>query len=210
MALLRPVARCLPWRAPATGGGIGLVLVAVPWAFSLELETGAWVSLLRMTALSGALGVAFAFDDPARHTTGVLPVPRPLRQGLRVALMLPAVVAWWAAVLGVTAVGASGAALPVGALTMEAAALCALAVALAAGAVRFTALETPGPAAAGVLLALFVSAAVLASRIPLLVPFGDDRWETAHRLWTALLALAALTWAACAPEPRRPLIPVRA
>ncbi|SEG73046.1 hypothetical protein SAMN04489712_11065 [Thermomonospora echinospora] len=209
-ALLRPAARCLPWTALAAGGGLGLVLVAVPGLFSPDIGVDAVVNLLRMAALGGALAIAFVFDDPARHTVAVLPVPRPLRQGLRVALLLPPVAVWWAVVLGVAAAGTDDVALPVGALTGEAAALCALAVGLAAGAVRFTALTAPGPAAAGTLLALFVAATVLADDVPLLVPFGDDRWESAHRLWTVLLLLASAAWVVCALEPRRRLTPARA
>lgn len=201
-ALLRPVARCLPWTALAAGGGLGLVLVAVPGLLSLDVEPAVVVNLLRLAALSGALGAAFVFDDPARHTTSVLPVSRPLRQGLRVSLVLPLVAAWWAAVLGVARAGAGGAALSAGAVTVEAAALFALALGLAAGAVRFTRTTVPGPAAGGTLLALFVSAAVLPHDLALLVPLGDDRWERAHWLWAALLPLAVIAWAACSPEPR--------
>ncbi|MDV6289287.1 hypothetical protein R2F25_20260 [Streptomyces sp. UP1A-1] len=57
--------------------------------------------LLRGVALIGGLGLAFLLDDPARHLTTPVPVRRPLRQALRVALVAPFAALWWTAVLRV-------------------------------------------------------------------------------------------------------------
>ena len=206
-ALVRPTARSLPWPLFAAGWALGLAIAAVPVLFSSHLSAEVLVNLVRVAALCGAVGMAFVLDDPARHTTGVPPVPRPLRQALRAAVVLPAVVAWWAALLAVLRAGADPgpwAALPSGAVTVEAGALSALALALAAATVRFSALRVPGPAVAGAVLALPVMAgALLPPRFALFVRPGDPRWDDAHVLWAGVLATVLTAWLVCAPEPRR-------
>lgn len=207
VALLRPTARSLPWRTAAAGWALGLVIAAVPALFSLGLPAEVLVDVVRMAALCGAVGTAFVLDDPARHTTGVPPVPRPLRQALRAAVVFPAVVVWWTAVLAVARAGADPAhraALPSGAVTVEAAALCAAALALAAAAVRFSQVCAPGPAVAGAVLALPIMAGVLVPpRFALFVSPLDPRWDDAHVRWAAVVATALTAWLLCAPEPRR-------
>ncbi|MFF7389248.1 ABC transporter [Streptomyces scabiei] len=207
VALLRPTARSLPWRTTAAGWALGLAIVAVPALLSLDLPAEILVDVVRAAALCGAVGTAFVLDDPARHTTGVPPVPRPLRQVLRAAVMLPAVVLWWTAVLAVARAGAGPAhraALPPGAVTVEAAALCAAALAVAAAVVRFSLVRVPGPAVAGVAVALPITADVLLPpRFALFVSPLDPRWDDAHVLWAAVLITALTAWLLCAPEPRR-------
>ncbi|MFE7765853.1 ABC transporter [Streptomyces sp. NPDC057438] len=206
-ALLRPTARSLPWTVFAAGWALGPAVAAVPVLFSMDTPADVLVNLARVAALSGAVGTAFVLDDPARHTTGVPPVPRPLRQAVRAALVLPPVAVWWAVVLGVLRRGADAeawAAFPWGAVTVEAGALCALALALAAAAVRFTVRSVPGPAVSGAVLALPVMAGVLLpDRFALFVPPGTPGWDDAHVLWAGALAALLAVWLVCAPEPRR-------
>ncbi|MFE7836061.1 ABC transporter [Streptomyces sp. NPDC057474] len=206
-ALVRPTVRSLPWTLFAAGWGLGLAIAAVPVLFSMDLPAEVLVNLVRVAALCGAVGMGFVLDDPARHTTGVPPVPRPLRQALRAAAVLPAAAAWWAAVLAVLWAGADPeqwAALPSGAVTVEAGALSALALALAAGSVRFSAIRVAGPAVAGAVLVLPITAgALLPPRFALFVPPSDPRWDDAHMLWAAVLATVLAVWLLCAPEPRR-------
>ncbi|WP_338059281.1 ABC transporter [Streptomyces oceani] len=207
--LLRTESRALPWRSPLAAALVGLLLAAVPWAFAPELDQGVRLNVLRATALCGALAAAFLLDDPARHTTGAVPVPRPLRQALRVGLVLPVAALWWAAALllsqrGDAAVRAEG--LPYGAVTLEAATLCALAVALSAGVVRCTGVCAPGAGVGGAVLALVVVVMALQpDGFELFVPLRDPRWEVAHQRWAVLLAVAVLGWAGCAPDPVRRL-----
>ncbi|MEE1759776.1 ABC transporter [Streptomyces sp. SP18BB07] len=206
-ALVRPTARSLPWTTMAAGWALGLAVAAVPALFSMDLPAEVLVTVVRAAALCGAVGTAFVLDDPARHTTGVPPVPRPLRQALRAAVVAPAVVAWWAAVLAVVRAGADPArraALPSGAVTVEAGALCALALALAAATVRFSQVRVPGPAVAGAVLALPITAGVLLPpRFALFVPPSDPHWDDAHVRWAAVLVTALVAWLLCGPEPRR-------
>lgn len=207
VALVRPTARSLPWTTMAAGWALGLAVAGVPALFSLDLPAEVLVTVVRAAALCGAVGTAFVLDDPARHTTGVPPVPRPLRQALRAAVVAPAVVVWWVAVLAVVRAGADPArwaALPVGAVSVEAAALCAPALALAAAAVRFSEVRVPGPAVAGAVLALPITAGVLLPpRYALFVSPADPRWDDAHVLWAAVLGTALAVWLLCAPEPCR-------
>ncbi len=206
-ALVRPTLRSLPWRLFASGWGVGLVMAAVPVLFSMELSAPVLVNVVRAVALCGAVGMAFVLDDPARHTTGVSPVPRPLRQALRVAVVWAVGAAWWAAVLAVIRVGVEPArwsALPSGAVTVEAGALFGLALALAGAVVRFSETRLPGPAVAGAVLALPIAAgALLPPRFALFVPPGDPRWANSHLLWAGVLITMFATWMACGPEPRR-------
>lgn len=200
-ALLWPKVRALPWRPLAAAGGLGLLLAAAVRLTAPEVGPDVALSLLRMAALCGALGVGFVLDDPARETTVVLPVSRAVRQASRLSLVLPLATAWWVTVLG--AAGAAGLGLPVGTVTLETAALFAMAFALAAGTVRFTGMTSPGPTAAGVLLTLAVAAAsLLPDRLALFVPFGGDGREGAHRAWVVLLALSCAAWLACVRESR--------
>lgn len=209
-ALLLPTLRSLPWPLFVAGWGLGLAIAAVPVLFSMELPAPVLVNVVRAAALCGAVGMAFVLDDPARHTTGVLPVPRPLRQALRVAVVWLAGAVWWTAVLGVVRAGADpaqGAALPSGAVTVEAGALSGLALALAGAVVRFSRTRAPGPAVAGTVLALPIgAAALLPPRFALFVSPSDPGWADAHALWAGILIAALATWTACGPEPRRRLV----
>ncbi|WP_223291248.1 ABC transporter [Streptomyces avicenniae] len=197
-ALVRAEARGVPWRLPAAAWGAGLVL-AVAVALLPEVGAEQRLGLLRVVALCGAVGVAFALDDPARHTTRVAPVGRPLRQGLRLALLLPSAAVWWAVVVAVGRGVDPGP--PALALTVEAAALAALAVALAAGGIRFSGTTGPGAAVAGALLALFTVAMVLPEGRTPFVPLGDARWTSVHLGWCVALAVGAVAWPLLAREP---------
>ncbi|AKZ56580.1 putative ABC transport system transmembrane protein [Streptomyces ambofaciens ATCC 23877] len=198
-ALAGPVRRTLPWRALLAAGVLGLLVAAAPALTGAEPTPWQTLTLLRGTALIGALGLAFLLDDPARHLTTAVPTRRPLRQALRVALVAPAAVLWWAAVLLLVPAASRP---PAGDITLEAGATGALALAGAAAVVRLTDEARPGPVVAAALLL----AAVLA---PLLTPEdwamfttpGDPRWSQGHDRWAVLTAAAVTVWAACGPEP---------
>lgn len=199
-ALVRPVWNSLPWRALAAAGGLGLLAAASTRLPGQAPDTGTGLALLRLTALAGGLGLAFLLDDPARRTTAALPVGRPVRAWLRLALVAPLLVPWWAAALLLVPAGARP---PAGPVTLEAAGTAGAALALAAAWVRFRGEPVPGRGAAALLGWLAIAALVPPRRWSLLVTPGDPNWAATHRWWAALLAAALAAWAACAPEPLR-------
>ncbi|WP_308406229.1 ABC transporter [Streptomyces sp. AC602_WCS936] len=198
-ALVVPVWRTLPWPALAAAGALGLLAAATPALTGAEPAPWQTLILLRGVALIGALGLAFLLDDPARHITTPVPVPRPLRQALRVALVAPLAALWWTAVL---LIAPSASRPPAGDITLEAAAVGVLALAAAATAIRLTDEARPGPAVVAALLLAAVAAPLLAPEgWALFVPAEDPRWPEAHDRWAVLLAATAVAWAVCGPEP---------
>jgi hypothetical protein len=187
------VLRTLPWATLGAAGGVGLLLAAMPRLTDGEPTPWQALNLLRCVALTGALGLAFLLDDPARHSTAAVPARRLARQALRAALVAPPLALWWAAAL--LLVPADGRP-PVGDVTLEAAAVCLLAVAGAAATVGLTERTRPGPGvAAGLLSAAVLAPLLLPERWALFVPVEDDRWAAAHDRWALLLAAAVTAWA---------------
>ncbi|MFI6039832.1 ABC transporter [Streptomyces sp. NPDC051315] len=199
-ALVPALWQALPWRVPAAAGGWGLVLLgAVRWAGWTPGEGEAAV-LLRCVALSGALGLAFLFDDPARHTTATTPLGRPLRAGLRLALVAPLVALWWTAAL-LLVPGPNHP--PLGPATLEAAAMAAAALALASAAVRFTDAAAVGKATAIRLAATAAVVVLVPERWGLSAAPGETWWEATQVRWAVVLGVTAAATALCTPEPLR-------
>ncbi|MFI1536448.1 ABC transporter [Streptomyces anandii] len=198
-ALLRPVWHTLPWRPLAAAGGLGWLLVAGARPLSgRDGDPALGLTLLRLAALAAGAGLAFLLDDPARRTTEAVPVRRPVRAGLRLALVTPLLAAWWTAALLLLPAAARP---PLGAVSLEAAAIAGTAPALAAASVRLRAEPCPGAGAARALLALAAAVLLLPDRRSPLVTPDDAHWAAAHGWWAAILAVAALVWAVCVPEP---------
>ncbi|MFF3503524.1 ABC transporter [Streptomyces sp. NPDC003247] len=199
-SLLPLVWRTLPWRALAVAGGLGLLpAVAVRLRERAPGEEMGLV-LLRLVALSGALGLAFLMDDPARRTTGTTPLGRPLRAGLRLALAAPLAALWWTTALLLIPAPTRP---PLGPVTVEAAATAASALALATVAVRFTSAAEVGRRTAvrlGTAAALVV---LVPARWGLSAMPGEPWWEATQMRWALLLAVTVATTAVCTPEPLR-------
>jgi hypothetical protein len=113
----------------------------------LALPAERLVLWLRIAMTVGALGCAFLLDDPSEPTTEGVAGSLLLRRSLRVALLLPATAAWWAATVWRVRAVHPGLPLPVAALTLEAAALLAVTVALAAAGSRLSPPPQPAPLA---------------------------------------------------------------
>ncbi|MEV6169009.1 ABC transporter [Streptomyces sp. NPDC051954] len=199
--LALPLWRTLPWRALGAAGAAGLLLAGLPRL----MGSNEWwtLFLLRGAVLAFALGLAFVLDDPARHITAPVPTRRWVRHALRAVLVAPPAAVWWtAAVLLVP----GDVRPPVADVTLEAGAMFALALAVAAIAVHRSEDATPGTLVAAVLLA---AAALTPLLLPddwaLFVPTADERWGAAHDRWGMVLAGAAVVWAVCGPEPLRSL-----
>ncbi|WP_225889107.1 ABC transporter [Streptomyces resistomycificus] len=193
--------RTVPWRALGAGAVVGLLLVALPRLLSVEPDPWLSLNLLRAAVLAFALGLAFLLDDPARHLTTPVTTRRWVRTGLRVAWVVPPAALWWTAALALVPEKVRP---PVGSVTLEAGATAVFALAAAAMAVRFGNEPESGPTvAAGVLTTAVLAQVLLPDRWSLFVATGDPRWEAAHERWALVLALAALVWGACGPEPVR-------
>ncbi|MEV6123650.1 ABC transporter [Streptomyces sp. NPDC052077] len=198
-ALVRPVWRTLPWRSLGAAGGVGLLLAGLSRVAGGGVSPWLALVLLRAAVLAGAVGLALLLDDPARHPTTPVPVPRPLRQALRAVLVAPLAALWWAVVLCTVPAGIRP---PVAGITTEAVATGVLAVAGAVVAVRLTPEPRPGPGVAVGLLLTAVLAALLLPHGWSLFPSPDDpSWSAAHDRWTLVTIGAAAAWAVCTGEP---------
>ncbi|MGW3494571.1 ABC transporter [Streptomyces sp. NPDC001020] len=199
-ALVPPVWLSLPWGMLGAAAGLGPALGAVVRLTPGGYGTAFAAMLLRLAALALALGLAFLLDDPARHTTAAVPTRRVVRSGVRMVLVAPvAVLSWTAALLLIPAPIRP----PADDLTLEAAALAALALTGAASAVRFTDTPRPGAAVAAALLVGTLLATLLPERGALFVAVDTPGWVAAHQRWAALLTLTLSAGAALLPEPVR-------
>jgi hypothetical protein len=203
-ALLRPTVRAMKWGPFAAGAGLGLAVLIVPEILSLRLTAAHLTTLLRVAAACGALGVTFLLDDPATRSTPAVPTSRLIRHAVRAAVALPVVAASWAAALAIaaSAIGA-GPGVARGALTVEAAALVAVALVLAAIGQRLTSDGAAGVLAAPGLLILLAIAWFLPPRVALIVAPTDPHWAPAHQRWAALLIAAVIGFAWASHEPAR-------
>jgi hypothetical protein len=206
-ALLVPTARAVGWGPPLAGFVLSLGLLALAVRPGLELPAGRLLLWLRLAMVVGALGCAFLLDDPSEPTTEAVAGSLLLRRALRVALLLPATAAWWAAALWRVRAVHPGLPLPVAALTLEAAALLAVTVALAAAGSRLAPERRGGVVAAPALLALTSAAFLLPARVALYAQPGSAAWDGAHQRWTLLLGLALAAFAAASRDPAHRRLP---
>jgi hypothetical protein len=199
VALLRPTARAMTWIPLLVAAAIGTAIVAVPVVTGLDLTPNDVANLLRFAAVFAGLGAAFLLDDPAATTTSVVPTPRRLRHAVRFVVAVPVLAVWWGFLWWTTVAGVQPGTAPgwlLRGLTVEAAAVAAVAFALASAALRRLPDGAAGVIAAPALLAAVVSATALPAPVELLVPPGGGpgagRWNTAHRWWWAVIAVAVI------------------
>jgi fluoroquinolone transport system permease protein len=207
--LLVPTARAVGWAAPLAGFALSLGLLALAVRPGLELPAGRLVLWLRLAMTVGALGCAFLLDDPSEPTTEGVAGSLLLRRTLRVALLLPATAAWWVGVVWRVRAVHPGLPLPVAALTLEAAALLAVTVALAAAGSRLAPERRGGVVAAPALLALTSAGFLLPARVALYAQPGSAAWDGAHRRWALLLGLALVAFSAASRDPAHRRLPSR-
>jgi hypothetical protein len=206
-ALLVPTARAVGWAAPLAGFALSLGLLALAVRPGLELPAERLVLWLRIAMTVGALGCAFLLDDPSEPTTEGVAGSLLLRRSLRVVLLLPATAAWWIAVVWRVRAVQPGLPLPVAALTLEAAALLAVTLALAAAGSRLAPERRGGVVAAPALLALASAGFLLPAQATLYAPPDSAAWDGAHRRWALLLGLALAALAAASRDPAHRRLP---
>jgi fluoroquinolone transport system permease protein len=206
-ALLAPTARAVGWAVPLAAFTLSLGLLTLAVRPGLALPAGRLVLWLRITMAVGALGHAFLLDDPSEPTTEGVAGSLLLRRTLRVALLLPATAAWWVGVVWRVRAVHPELPLPVAALTLEAAALLAVTVALAAAGSRLAPERRGGVVAAPALLVLASAAFLLPAQVALYAQPGSDTWDAAHRRWALLLGLALAAFAVASRDPAHRRLP---
>ena len=208
-ALLVPTTRAVGWGPPLAAFTVSLGLLALAVRPGLALPPEELVRWLRLATIVAALGCAFVLDDPSEPTTESVAGSLLLRRALRVALLLPAAAAWWVAALWRVRAVHPGLPLPVAALTLEAAALLAVTVALGAAGSRLAPERRGGVVAAPALLALASAAGLLPAQVALYAQPGSAAWDGAHRRWALLLGLALAAFAAASRDPAHRRLPSR-
>ncbi|WP_327316125.1 ABC transporter [Streptomyces sp. NBC_01235] len=197
-SLLPPLWHSLPWPALTTAGALGLLSAATVRLPDHAPDADLGRLVLRLTALTGALGLAFLLDDPARNTTAATPVGRAQRTVLRLALVAPLTVLWWATALLLIPAPARPA---LGPATLEAAGMVCAALALATIAVRFT--EAP-EVGRGTAIWLGVAAGVtllVPNKWGLLGTPHDPYWVATQVRWAVVLGATVTLSAIGTPEP---------
>ncbi|MFI7504315.1 ABC transporter [Streptomyces sp. NPDC049687] len=201
-SLVPPLWRTLPWRRLTTAAALGLLLAASTRLPSAAPDHELGLLVLRLTALAGALGLAFLLDDPARNTSATTPIGRPVRTALRLALAAPLAAVWWTAALLLVP---SPTRPPLAPVTLQAAAMAVGAVALATVAIRFTDTAEVGRNTAIALGTATATAILVPNRWGLLATPADPWWQETQLRWAAVLMVTVGVLALWTPErlPRR-------
>jgi hypothetical protein len=204
-ALAAPTARAVKWVPMVLSLTAGLALLILNIAARDHIQSAQLLPGVRMCAVFGALSVAFLFDDAAATITAAAPVSLSVRRAVRVALALPVLGCWWAAVLAICASLAPQADLPVGALLLEGAALTAVTLALSAVCGRWVPEQLGGVAAAPGLLVAAGLANALPAPVEMFTVPDSPAWAASHYRWAGVLvvACAAVVLASWLPAGRR-------
>jgi hypothetical protein len=202
-ALAPDLVRAVRWQ-PVLAAGLcsGAVLW---WQDDRTAAEGDAIWLLRVVALLLGVALAFALDDRSRATLAAVPTPQWWRGGVRLLVAgLPAALAWAGALAWVE--HRTAGAVPGAALTLEMAALAAVALAVAGGLARWRDQPEPGLLVGPILLGAGLLVPQLPRQVALAVLPGPD-WAAAHQRWSVLLAVTAAVLATSWRDPaaRRPL-----
>lgn len=195
LALTFPTLRAARGTPFLAAAGTGLAVVGVPAAMSVVLGPDELTMLLRVAAVCAGVGVVFLLDDPAKPTVETSPAPPWLTVAVRAAGALVATAAWWAAAVAITLTGAADGvrdSVPVRGLTLEAATVVAVALAVSVCGWRAADRGIGSTLAAPALLALLTAVALLPDHVALVVGMADPRWAAAHERWGLLLTVAVL------------------
>lgn len=193
--LVRPTGRAARLGVVAAGPALGLAVLGL---FSLTAHPVA--PLLVLVGLVVTAPAGYLLDDPAAGVLAASPTSLPRRNGLRLALGVPVLVAGWLVIIGRSHFLEGFAALSVGDLAVEVGGFAAFSLAVAAVAARLGD-EHPGTTASIALVmaaaGLLVAQEALPSSWP--VPLLEPGPHTG-RWWAAVVVcLAVLVWASRDP-----------
>lgn len=202
LALLRPLRAAVRWPA----GVVSWVLVAALLVLEDDAldEPGPALLLVRAAGVIAVLGAGFVLDDEAAGTLESSPSTLAWRRCLRILSAVVLVAVPWTFTLW--RLDTHGTRLPVAGLTLEVAALLAVALATAAAVAARTGTTDPGVATTPAVFVLVLGAFQLPPTLSLYGGPGGG-WGDAHARWAVLLAAAALVllWLSRDPAARRPL-----
>ncbi len=200
MSLLRPLGAAVPWIPwIPVAGLVGLLA----WATTgLQPDFASRQLYLRAGFLVAALGLSFAFDDPAAPTTDPTPSPLRRRRFIRLGLSL---LPWsaglslllWAGAQGgvepvwITSIDAVRPEFPLGRLLLEAATMASWGLAIAS-VVAIPWDDEPGKIASAALLALYAGSWMVPERWKPWADPTDSRWKFVLPWWWGALALGVL------------------
>jgi hypothetical protein len=191
-----PTAKAMSWWMLLPATAVGLFAMAAYRFAQPELPAAGYSLRVRLTAILLAAAAASALDDPAAATFAPVPVPRPVRFLIRVALVCAAWTACWAAVVGV--VDSAAGTLP-WTSTLEAAGFLCLVLA-AAAALGSTAI---GPA----LLTVAVAAVALEEWVGLFQSTGTGFFTAHTRDWLIVVSVSVLVLVVSARDPAARISP---
>ena len=198
-----PVLR-VSWRVLKRGPLLLSVAAAaiLVGATTAALNDGYAISVLRGAAILLACGLALVLDDPAADLLAASPTTVARRWAAR--LLLAAGLTAFAWILLLVWVDAVADAVPWLALSVEAAALGAFAVAVAAALRRWREVCEPGALTAPAVFGGVLAANLLPQRWSLLAADPSAAgWTASHLRWAALLGAAVVVVAAAAQDPGR-------
>lgn len=175
--------------------GLLVPAVTVGW---LDLDDR--LTLLRYTGVALACATLAAVDDPSGEVLAAAPRPRWLRTTSRVVIALAIVVPAWT--MGALVVAWRDPDLPLLPLGLEAAALTALGLGVAAGLRAWRDLHQPATHASLGLLAIVT----ISGALPRWYALQDGQtwgppWTASHLRWTALLLLGTALVVAAVADP---------
>lgn len=201
VGLARPLRAAVRWQPGVAAWGLVTALLVVK--DEALADPGSALMLVRGAAVIAVLGATFVLDDEAAPTLEASPTTLAWRRSIRVATAVGLVSLAWAGVWW--RAEAHGTDLPWAGLTLELAALLALALATAAGVSRWTGANDPGVATTPAVFVVVLGAFQLPPRFALYGAPGPG-WDDAHERWWVLLGAAAalLVWCARDPAGRRP------
>jgi fluoroquinolone transport system permease protein len=205
MELIGPTMRTIPWGALA---GSAIPAAFVVWHFQNQPNAGAGSTSfgLRVAAVTLALGLAFVLDDPTEDATAPAPVSVLARRALRVGLTLPPALIGWTILLVFGRAGLSDGEIPAWPFLFETVSLISVAFAGAAAGSRLLSDRLGGPAGAGTVVLVALTAAIfpwgdgLLIRVP-----GTPGHEAGLPWWLAIAMASAYVWWRGSAMPSRAL-----
>lgn len=194
LAVTRATARAVRWPVPL---GAWLVVAGVLIVADDQLgQPGSALMVLRGVAAIAVLGAVFLLDDDAGVSVAASPTSLAWRRVPRVGFALAVVAVPWTA--AVWRLHDHGTVLPLLELSLEPAALLALAL----GAAATAQLRVPDPAVvvAPVLAVAVLAASQLPEPLALLVGPGPA-WDEAHGRWISVLVIASAVLCGSSRDP---------